>query len=298
MRTIRISYKDWWGGFNADSCLINQILKKYYIIEESDNPDYIISSVYSKEALNYSGIRIFYTPENFSPDFNLFDYAIGFDDITFGDRYNFTPNYIMNLKYKTDIERMLKKHKKKDLSEYKKEDFCSYVVSNFAGDGIRDKIFDELCKYKRVNSGGRHRNNIGLPDGVEDKYEFQMKHKFSICFENSSHKGYVTEKLIQGFAAETVPIYWGAPDVTNIFNKNAMIEVGDDLSEAVERVMEIDADDEAYFEMLKQPALLNENYIDELYLKLESFLLNIFNQEYNLSKRRAESTTVYAYYTK
>ena len=35
-----------------------------------------------------------------------------------------------------------------------------------------------------------------------------MKHKFSIAFENSSHEGYSTEKIVQSFAAKTIPIYW------------------------------------------------------------------------------------------
>ena len=75
MRKTRVKYLDWWEGFDSDQCLINGILKKHYEVVESDTPEYVISSVYSKEALKYDCIRIFCTPENFITDFNVFDYG-------------------------------------------------------------------------------------------------------------------------------------------------------------------------------------------------------------------------------
>lgn len=51
---------------------------------------------------------------------------------------------------------------------------------------------DALSQYKLVDSGGRHRNNVG--GLVKDKYEFDLSYKFSIAFENSSYQEYLTEK--------------------------------------------------------------------------------------------------------
>lgn len=75
-------------------------------------------------------------------------------------------------------------------------------------------MFEALKKYKKVNSGGRYLNNIGR--AVVDKIQFESRHKFSICFENSSYPGYTTEKIIEAFAAKTIPIYWGNPCVGNM----------------------------------------------------------------------------------
>ena len=86
-------------------------------------------------------------------------------------------------------------------------------------------MFEELNKYKRVDSGGRYLNNIGRPEGVRDKFAFQSEHKFSLTFENSAHLGYTTEKLLQGFSAGTIPIYWGDPAVENCFNPKAFINI-------------------------------------------------------------------------
>lgn len=41
------------------------------------------------------------------------------------------------------------------------------------------------------------------------------QYRFAICFENSVLKGWMTEKLFDCFFAGTVPVYWGAPDVTD-----------------------------------------------------------------------------------
>lgn len=75
--------------------------------------------------------------------------------------------------------------------------------------------------YKKVDSGGKYKNNIGKP--VENKRDFQMTHKFVIAFENTSTRGYTTEKIIGAYAAGAVPIYWGDPDVAMTFNTKSFI---------------------------------------------------------------------------
>ena len=76
----------------------------------------------------------------------------------------------------------------------------------------RDELFEYLSQYKLVDSGGRHKNNIG--GSIDDKFLFQQQYKFSIAYENSSTPGYTTEKIIQALAAGTSePIYWGNPEI-------------------------------------------------------------------------------------
>lgn len=298
MKNIKIKYMDWWSGFDPTYCLIDKMLRNHYNIIETDNPDYVICSMYSKEALKYDCIRIFYTGENFCPDFNLYDYAIGFEDMCYGDRYIYGTNYALNLKYLDDVNKMSVKHMEESIEKKKKTQFCSFVVSNDQGDSIRSDFFEALSAYKTVNSGGKFQNNIGMPDGVADKYEFQKKHKFSLCFENSSHLGYITEKLVQGFAAGTVPIYWGAPDVDKVFNEKAMVIIRgrNDIDRAIEQIKAIDNDDMLYRSMLEQPAMINPCYIEIMKSNLENFLINIFEQSYENARRRPNGAMVKAYY--
>ncbi len=287
MKTIKIKYLDWWPGFDPLKYSIHQVLSQRYQVELSDEPDYVICSVYSKEYLKYDCVRIFYTGENVTPDFNQFDYGIGFDNIMFRDRYANIPNYIMNPNYLQDVELMVRKHE----CNFNKTEFCSFVVSNGNANPIRKDFFELLCKYKKVNSGGRYLNNIGVPQGVDNKLGFQQKHKFSIAFENNKYCGYTTEKIVQSFAAATVPIYWGNPEVEEVFNGGAFINVNryESLEKVVEKIRQIDEDDDMYIEMLRTPALKDEKYILNKYDEMEQFLYNIFDQSLETAIRRQRS---------
>ena len=53
MKTIKVKYTDWWNGFVPENYRIHQLLSKHFKVELSDEPDYVISSVYSKEFLKY-----------------------------------------------------------------------------------------------------------------------------------------------------------------------------------------------------------------------------------------------------
>ena len=60
---------------------------------------------------------------------------------------------------------------------------------------------------------------------------------FSVAIENGQYETYFTEKLLDCFATGTIPVYLGAPDIGNHFNKDGII----DLSE------EFDISDEIYY---------------------------------------------------
>ena len=48
-------------------------------------------------------------------------------------------------------------------------------------------------------------------------------YKYSIIIENSSEDNYFTEKLIDACLLETVPIYWGAPNISEYFDVKGFI---------------------------------------------------------------------------
>ena len=296
-KQIFVSYVDFWDGFKAENYGINEILSKYYDVQISDNPDYIFSSVYSKKYARYGKVRIFYSGECFCPDFNLFDYGIGFEKLDFGDRYIWYPNWLINPQYDEEVEMMAKKHKNFSPASVR-DKFCSFVVSNGKADEIRTAFFHKLSEYKIVNSGGTYLNNIDEPSGIRNKLEFQQQHKFSICFENESHPGYITEKLIQGFAAGTIPIYWGAPNVTDIFNEKSMVIVKDanDFERAIEKIIMIDNDDRLYKKMLSEPALIDEDFVYKKMSDFEKFLISIIEQPIEAARRRPKGQTVKGYY--
>jgi len=144
---------------------------------------------------------------------------------------------------------------------YEKSKMISMIASNknmCEGHRLRlewvDKIGDQVDLY------GRGFNEIA------DKEEGLCDYMFSVAIENGQYETYFTEKLLDCFATGTIPVYLGAPDIGNHFNKDGMI----DLSE------EFDISDEIYYnkmdaikenlEKAKSMEVL-EDFIWENYLK-------------------------------
>lgn len=293
-KKIKINYYDFWNHWNKYDNFIINILKKKYDVEVSDNPDYIFFSNFNEDFqhMDFNNcVKIFYTQENIVPDFNYADYGIGYEYLSFEDRYCRYPIYLIPERYGKYWELMKKKHIINNEQDMLQRKFCSFVVSNGNAEQIRKETSEELCKYKKVDSGGRYLNNIEFEKGIADKLDFAQKYKFSLCFENTSHPGYTTEKIIEAFAAQTIPIYWGDPQIVKLFNEDAFINVTSckSVEEIRKIVEEIDKDDLKYMKMLKSPAIradIPENYWERKQNELEIFLDNIFLQNKEKAYRR------------
>lgn len=280
-KKLKIKFVDFYPNFDPQKVLLWQLLWNRYEVEFSDNPEWIVFSVFGNEHLRYNNcVKIFFTGENQAPDFNVCDYALGFEYMDFGDRYIRFPLWAL---YPQDTEPMLSKHQHVQLGD--KTDFCSFVVSNPHGNEARAQFMDLLSAYKTVHSGGRWRNNVAGP--VADKLAFQRKHKFSMAFENTQHPGYTTEKIVQSFAAQTIPIYWGDPRVAETFNTDAFINCNDysGWESVIERVKEIDQDDALWQKMMETPALKDPQIVERTRQAAKDFLYHIFDQEPEAAKR-------------
>lgn len=273
--------------------VIGRHLEKKYELSEVEKPDFAVFTCDTRqECFKYDCVRILVMGENERPDFNLFDYAVGFDKIDFSDRYLYYPLYCWNI-YTDKMERALSKHLYADDYYLTKQKFCNFIVSNGANaNKIRDNMFDELSKVKKVDSAGRYRNNMadGKPIPYNKTTNFQEQYKFTIAFENSSYKGYTTEKIFQAWAAGTIPIYWGDPCITEQFNQDAFINCHNfaSLSEMIDYVKRVDCDDELYLRIQKTPILKEDSIVPiirgEHYLM--DFLSHIFDQEPEVALRR------------
>ena len=78
------------------------------------------------------------------------------------------------------------------------------------------------------------------------KYTFEglSKYRFSVIIENSKQTSYFTEKLIDAFICETVPIYWGAPNVGDYFDSRGIIQCAS-FREIIHSLKRISLDDYA-----------------------------------------------------
>ncbi len=285
----KIAFTGFWNDFNPETLPLTQIIKENIEVQYTDvkQADYVLFSVFSEKHwfVPDNCIKIFYTGENITPDFNACDYGIGFDWLDFGDRYLRFPLYYL---YKDINEQMESKHifHKEDIKN-DKTSFCSMTISNDNRDPIFKTLFEKLSNYKRVESGGKWNNNIG--GRTKDKYAFDLSHKFSIVCENCAHPGYTTEKIVQAFAAKCIPIYWGDPTIGKIFNRKAFINVQDynSIDDVIETVKCIDNDEQLYYRMLSEPALIDQSFTkNQQLIVLKHFLANVFNQPKEKAYRR------------
>jgi len=92
-----------------------------------------------------------------------------------------------------------------------------YISKNtFINKLLNISKFDGVFISKRSSFRGK----------VEKKFDVLNKYKFSFCLENvRSISGYITEKIFDSFIALCVPIYLGAPDITDHIPANTFIDL-------------------------------------------------------------------------
>lgn len=300
MKTVKVKFVGMWEGIRPEydpicSCL----MKNGYDVQVSEEPDYIICGLFGDthyDYCKYPQIRIFECGENFVPDFNLVDYAVCCYPISFADR-NFYLPFCTNPG--NHWHALAEKSRKCPLPVHicnlseEKPYFANLITNHDSEYGKRSEIFRKLNAYKRVESLGALLNN--MPEGHavswndESKTDFQRKCKFTICFESTVDYGFITEKITDAFFSDTIPIYLGSPTITSIFNRDAFLNAADydSMDALVEKVKELDQDDEKYLQMLRQPPLADPDYPRKLDEELERFVLHIFEQPYERAYRRS-----------
>lgn len=284
--TKRIAIVDCGKPAHVANGILKLLADDYEIeLTEDYDADYVIHSCMGYEVLKYSGIRIFVCGECVSPNFNISDYALTYDQIEFGDRYHWFP--LIKL-YEAAYANLSRPRLLAQTVVDQQRDFCAYVMSNTSNSAPeRTEIFDKLSAYKSVHSGGRWRNNVGGP--VSDKLDFQSQHKFVIAFENQLSPGYLTEKFAEAAEAGAIPIYWGDPNIGDYLNTKAFINCHDfpSLDAAIARVVEIDQDESLYHAMLAEPWFPNARESEQLkQANSIKFLKNIFEQPKEQAYRR------------
>ena len=135
-----------WQDFNPEINIVYKILKKHYKVEITDNPDYIICSVFPDRNGNYypycdyPQVRILYSGENYIPDFNLVDYAISSYPLSLFDRHFCFPVCLNN--YGNHFDELW--HKQRVFTENdlrNKTVFANFIFSHESENSLRSEIF-------------------------------------------------------------------------------------------------------------------------------------------------------------
>lgn len=126
-----------------------------------------------------------------------------------------------------------------DLSKTRMLSIIASAKASLPGHKLRHKV---IARLRAIGAdveimGGGYR-------WIERKAEGLAAYRYSIVIENSREPGYFTEKLIDALLCDTVPIYWGAPDIETFFDGRGLI-VCESLEEIEVAVAGLSADDYA-----------------------------------------------------
>lgn len=165
-----------------------------------------------------------------------FDFVLTFDKelLDLGQNYLFYPFGVTWIQQK-DAQRKTKK--------------VSIIGSNKSmtpGHEFRRQVIEHCLKRGDVDVYGRGYNEIAC------KEQGLCDYKFSIVMENSQADWYFSEKLIDCFVTNTVPIYWGC-DISKFFNEQGIYKFNT-LSE-LDKVLD-SINDEIYNNLSN---IINEN---------------------------------------
>lgn len=266
MSVLKIKFSNWWVDNINPKDLGPIFFNNHYLKEndirliESDEADIIVYGTY-RDFLsnacsdNKNAIKILFITEPISPDFILFDYCIGFEPLSFGDRYCYYPDFVYSPG--TDIRTISLNEAKNVLK--KKQYFCDFIYSHDGVDVSRKKYFDLLSSYKRVESAGTYLNNqennktVDFRDeGDLSKYDLQAKCKFSLCIQSIDKDWFINEKIMHVIKANSIPIFWGTKKIREIVNPKRVIFIDDykNEEELLNRIKEIDNNDELFCQII------------------------------------------------
>ena len=247
------------------------------LVWDAESPEILFASewiYYQKEYFEQfkalyevAKIRVMLAFEAISPDWNLFDYAVGFDNhLQNEDRFIrlMSPIVLYNKFISSRCNEIDTIDKAKEVLARKKG-FCNFLYSNPDAHPMRDQLFYALSQYKHVDSLGRHLNNVekagtGFEGHAMECVSLKNPYKFSIASENAVYNGYTSEKVYTSLEAHTVPIYFGNPDIIEDVNPDAIINVNDfdSLDSLVAYVKEVDMNDELWCKYVSAPWLTPE----------------------------------------
>lgn len=90
----------------------------------------------------------------------------------------------------------------------------------------RQKDIKFLECYRSKNDGGP--NQYSNPVLSSSKFELFKKYQYSIVIENCAYPNWFSEKLIDCLICKTIPIYFGDPCISKIFNTSGWVIVEND----------------------------------------------------------------------
>jgi hypothetical protein len=162
------------------------------------------------------------------------------------------------------------------------EQYVKNYTKNFQVSHVRGNLLKTYGHTLRHEYHNRV-NELKLPHkswetaGIREKIETCAVAKcelfgdaqYGVVIENTSHRGYFTEKIMEMFLFKTIPVYWGCSNIGDFFNKEGIITF-DNVDDLIYKLNNLD---ENYYDSIKE--IIEENYNKAMnYLHIETNIIN------------------------
>lgn len=154
--------------------------------------------------------------------------------------------------------------------QYKKDYIKKFQTSHLCGKLL--KTYGQSLRHELLARQNEIKNPIKFFDVYGDRYNIEEARKgkeevfgdsmFGVAIENTSHRGYFTEKILDCFLLKTIPIYWGCSNIEDYFNSEGIIKVNnvDDMIYIINNM------DESYYnsrqEVIKQNWQIAQKFVN------------------------------------
>jgi hypothetical protein len=253
-------------GWTSDKDITNRVINNF-ITEENKSDDITITNgddydyLFCFNRLNRepkvpkNQIFTFIMEPSWSPnwDRNSFIYSnkvFTHDKNLFGNYDNIAEHpslmfYHMNSD-KNNIRKLMNDHSfdhKKNMSMV-----VSYTPRGNYNYELRTKLALKILEYNLdvdIYGNGWSTNHKNIKGTVIDKYDALYNYKFSIGVENCCEKNYITEKFFDIPLCNAMPIYYGAPNINEVYNNYIPIDITN-IENALDTISDILKNDNVY----------------------------------------------------
>lgn len=290
MEKIKIQFSDFWNGYdpkyNFWTIVMDNLNIPYEVVE--DDSDLLISSCFGTNFFNKkTKKRIYWTGENwFRMDYkhqpinksilDLFDHVYSFDYNNHSNHYRLPLYLIDTIEHGIkDYGYLRSKSKDQLYEEFSKREFCTFVQGN-GNCQFRNQFFNLMNGISKVDSFGPLFNNTGEILDRNQKIERTKNYKFALSFENSEYDGYVSEKIIDAFKSDVIPVYWGGTKISDEFNNKSFIDVNHlGVENSLKLISDMSLDFDLYWEFYNQPIVRDDQ--ESMESRISKFYKNFKN---------------------
>lgn len=234
---IKVYFNGFWSGFHTGENAVNdkfflELLRNVYnlevIVGNFEDSEILIENTQVNDSLKKK--KLWKHTYLFSGESYIRQDKDEYDCVLYGNRTHKNivnvPLYIPYIvsSFNENIITKNTTHERNDIPE---KDVIVFV-SNPRGE-FRNNFLCELEKHMNVTYAGHYKNNIGGPlkcnYNSKEYVDYVSQFKYIISMENSEEDTYITEKIMHGIIAKTIPVYWGSKHVLDYFNNERILNV-------------------------------------------------------------------------